>query len=535
MDHTTGGSHTPDSLSDVDGDLLTDTSDTSLSDVLESPAFGEKDGLDLENSLQRDLQSLFDENVFAKIYRVGIEALIDNSPPHRFPEVVPQEGDGAGRYCLREAEFWTCGFFPGSLFSLLERAVKHPASLSRTGHAGVDDEDGRRLPVAMKQLQGELRTLCRTWSAPLHDMASRTDTHDIGFIIEPALRVSWELTHDEQSLESIIQAAHSLATRYVPSAGAIRSWDLILKTDVDIRGLDDNLLVIIDSMCNLDLLFYAAAHGGGARLAEIATSHARTLMRTHLRKENAVPTSSSSRYRGQLYSTRHVVNLDPADGSTKRNLTGQGYAAESTWARGQAWAILGYSQVYSWTKDPTFLHVACGVAEYFIYRLETSPDCVDVLVEDRGAIPGKGATRLAGRHVPLWDFDAPIENPQSPLRDSSAGVIAANGLLILSQHLKSAGQDALSSRYLEAAVTIVKDTLALCLAPETAIFSRHPSEEGKLEVEDVVAGQRFDALLKHATANNNATARKRYRDHGLVYGDYYLIEFGNRLLRMGLV
>jgi hypothetical protein len=137
---------------------------------------------------------------------------------------------------------------------------------------------------------------------------------------------------------------------------------------------------------------------------------------------------------------------------------------------------------------------------------------------------------MIGRYVPLWDFDAPIEG--EPLRDSSAGVIAANGLLLLSQSLTMVGDVKLARKYFDAAVRIVTDTIEFSYSQERARLVKVGDEVG---VEDVVAGQRFDAVLKNATANHNAQDHDRYSDHGLVYADYYLLEFGNQLLRMGLV
>jgi hypothetical protein len=169
-----------------------------------------------------------------------------------------------------------------------------------------------------------------------------------------------------------------------------------------------------------------------------------------------------------------------------------------------------------WTRDHRFLQAACGLAEYFVYRMETAPGCVS-----------------RARYVPLWDFDAPIENEDEPLRDSSAGTIAANGMLLLSQALAGIEQTQLSLRFRNIALRIVQDTLSFALAPEKARLVTGSYHQ--IHAEEIVSGRRFDGILKFGTANNNANARKRYANHGLVYGDYYLVEFGNRLLRMGLV
>jgi hypothetical protein len=456
------------------------------------------------------IPELFADNIVAKALRTATDHIA--ALPHAFPEIVSQEVDSDGTYTLREATFWTLGFFPGTLYAIQERLVRFPRSV--------------KLPsdIDISYLRAQLTSLCRSWVEPLHGHAGRTDTHDIGFIVMPALRADWELTGNHRSLDSISRAARSLASRYVPSAKAIRSWDLLIKNDIEIRDMEDNMIVIIDSLCNLDLLYYASEHGpDSADLADIATAHATTLLQSHLRPEQLSSTSRDS-YRGQWYSTCHVANIDPKTGLVKRRLTAQGYAHGSSWARGQSWGILGYAQTYMSTKDNHFLHACCGLTEYFLYRLEHAPACVEVAMAD-------GTRR--GRYVPLWDFDAPIENFEMPLRDSSAGIIAANGMLLLSQALISLDQPLLASRYRNAALSIVQDTLALALSPEKAKLVATPYEQ--VCVEDVVLGSKFEGMLKFGTANNNEQARKRYANHGLVYGDYYLVEFGNQLLRMGYV
>ncbi|KAI1846639.1 hypothetical protein JX265_009058 [Neoarthrinium moseri] len=470
----------------------------------------------------RIIGELYEENILAKIVRTATQAAA--YLPGRFPESVPQDGPQAGRYNLREAEFWTCGFFPGILYSMLERAIRYPSSLTLEHGGRLPDENGK-----FECIRKELFGLSKKWAEPLYSMANRTDTHDIGFIIMPALRLDWELLENARSLEAIDRGARSLATRYVPSAKAIRSWDLLQKMDIKITSKDDNLLVIIDSLCNLDLLYYAAAQSAdGKALYDIATEHATTILRTHLRPQARQCSIAENSYQGQWYSTCHIANLDPKDGSIKQQITGQGYADDSTWARGQAWAILGYAQTYMWTKEEKFLHAACGCAEYFMYRLETSPACVEVANSD-GPKPTKG------RYTPLWDFDAPVSdatNVINPLRDSSSGVIAANGLLLISQAMVALGRDALAARFSRAALDVVRDILDFALAPEKATLTYTP--ENGLEVADVEGGRFFEGILKYGTANNNANAKKRYANHTLVYGDYYLIEFGNRLLRMGI-
>ncbi|KAH8692330.1 Six-hairpin glycosidase-like protein [Talaromyces proteolyticus] len=469
--------------------------------------------------MPRKLLDMYSENTLAKMLRVAKEGLENNNPPIAYPEFVPQRGENTGKYFLREKDFWTCGFFPGIIYSLLERSIKYPHVFPFLGH------EKTTRPLDSSSLRRELEALCNAWIGPIHEMAFRKDTHDLGFILQPSLRKDWELRSNEASLRSLLTGARSLASRYGSGVRAIRSWDALNQKDITINSMTDDFLVIIDSMCNLDLLFYASKHLCDPSLAEIAVTHARTLMKSHLRTEHVAEKDSRSRNM-RLYSNYHVVNFDPQTGVIKERRTAQGYSPDSTWARGQAWGILGYAQTYHWTKDKEFLSVACGLAEYFLWRLETAPQCVEVYRQGKSI----------GRYVPLWDFDAPIEDEGRPLRDSSAGVIAANGMLLLSQSMVALGDTLLAERYRTAAMKIVADILDYCQSREEAtILVPEASGENAIQVKDVESGQRFDSILKNATANHNSQDHDRYSDHGLVYADYFLLEFGNHLLRMGFV
>jgi hypothetical protein len=271
-------------------------------------------------------------------------------------------------------------------------------------------------------------------------------------------------------------------------------------------------------LSDLDLLFYAGNYTHNYRFLSIACTHATTLLSTHLRKE-CVPGKAHA------YSTYHAVNFSPSnDGAVKRKLTAQGYSDSSTWARGQSWAILGYAQTFVWTKDRKFLDAAMGLADYFVFRLESSPNVVDE--EGRG------------RYVPLWDFDAPItytsvDGQEAPLRDVSAGLIAANGMLLLYGQLSAIGEYEAAKGYLDYALAIARDTIALAYNRDQMRFSLD-QVSGKLQVKEM-NGCRFDAILERSTANFNENHADRHWDHGLVYADYYFLELGNRMLDMRLI
>jgi len=224
--------------------------------------------------------------------------------------------------------FWTCGFFPGSLYALLERARKFPQYLN--------------IPAFHRQqFHSEVLKLARAWAEPLHGMATRTDTHDMAFIIQPALRMDWELTGNARSFKAVVTAAESLASRYDEKVKAIRSWDKAINKRYQYTDKDVDFLIIIDSMCSklngtihsrcpsfgfekanrktdLDLLYYVGHHTSNQKLIDIATIHAQTVLRTVVRDD---------------YSTFHLVNLDAKTGVVKNQLTNQGYRDDSTWSR----------------------------------------------------------------------------------------------------------------------------------------------------------------------------------------------------------
>ena len=98
--------------------------------------------------------------------------------------------------------------------------------------------------------------------------------------------------------------------------------------------------VIIDNMMNLELMFEATRLSGDSSFYKIAVSHADRTMEEHFRPD------------GSCY---HVIDYSIKDGKVRHRQTAQGYADESIWSRGQAWAIYGYAVCYRETKDRKYL------------------------------------------------------------------------------------------------------------------------------------------------------------------------------------
>lgn len=272
------------------------------------------------------------------------------------------------------------------------------------------------------------------------------------------------------------------------------------------------MLVIIDNMMNLALLARSAAtYTHNDTLLEIAISHANRTRDHHIRPDG---------------SSYHVCDYSATTGDLYLCRTAQGLTNTSTWARGQAWAIYGFAEMYLFTGDESYLQTSITAANWYLDHL-----------------PQDG--------VPFWDFDAPYLPNVTP-RDSSAAMIAASGMLLLQNEIdQRAGNGAWWRRqghwrngqrrrdYGEAAVRLMKNTLEIALAGKITYSSINVADPKStlgavIDIStptDTAISRGFESILMHATANNNPNAGNGTSyDTGLVYGDFYLIEAGNRLL-----
>jgi uncharacterized protein YyaL (SSP411 family) len=101
------------------------------------------------------------------------------------------------------------------------------------------------------------------------------------------------------------------------------------------------------------------------------------------------------------------VDYNDSTGGIFGRQTHQGYSDESAWARGQSWALYGYTMMYRETHKPEYLQQAQKIADFIIDH-----------------------PRLPKDKIPYWDFDAP--DIPSALRDASAGAVICSALLELS-------------------------------------------------------------------------------------------------------
>jgi rhamnogalacturonyl hydrolase YesR len=272
-----------------------------------------------------------------------------------------------------------------------------------------------------------------------------THTHDLGFMLYCSYGNAYRLTKEDTYKNTLIRGAQSLISRYNENVGCIRSWDF---------G-DWQYPVIVDNMMNLEFLMWTANTTSDKTYSDIATSHADITMANHFRDD---------------YSSYHVVSYDTITGKTIEKQTHQGYSDESSWARGQAWGIYGYTMMYRFTKNPAYLQMAQNIAS-LIMNLESMP-------ED---------------YIPYWDYNAP-DIPNAP-RDASAAAVTASALLELSELTKD-GQ-----AYFNYAENVLKSLSSPAYLAE--------------------AGENNFFILKHsvgALPNNSEV------DTPINYADYYYLE-----------
>lgn len=329
------------------------------------------------------------------------------------------EGDATCWHCRKaDKEEWCGGFWPGILWYNYEA----------TGDTTIRKE--------AEKFTSSLEFLSKI---PAFD-------HDLGFLMFCSYGNGYRLTRDPHYRQVIIDTADSLATLYNPNVGTILSWP----RNVKMLGGHNT---IMDNMINLEMLFWAAKNGGGSNLYDIAVKHAETTMKHHFRPD---------------FTCYHVAVYDSVSGDFIKGMTHQGYADNSLWARGQSWAIYGYTMVYRETRDPRFLDFAQKVTDVYLDRLP----------ED---------------YVPYWDFDDP-RIPDAP-RDASAAAVVASALLELQGYV----QPEQSKKYLAAAEKML----------------------ASLGSDAYRSGDRRPAFLDHSVGLHPAGSEI---DAAIIYADYYYIE-----------
>ena len=365
-------------------------------------------------SCQESMKQLSDrvfelaEYQFAKMDEQLTETTVPKST--RFGILVPSE-----------SKSWTSGFYPGSLWY----------TYLYTGNE-------------------EIKALAEKNTEKLYIETQVVRSHDIGFMVNCSYGNAYRITGDEKYREPFINAAHLLATRFNPTVGLTLSWNVTPKRK------HWRYPVIIDNMMNLELLTKAHKLSGVDSLLNVALTHANTTMKNHFRPD---------------YTTWHVVDYDPETGDIRMKVTHQGYADDSAWSRGQAWAVYGYTMMYREVSEPAYLAQAENIAKMLLERL-----------------PEDG--------IPYWDFDSP-DAPDSQ-RDASAGAIMASAFIELSGYT--------ADKQLSKALMKMAEKQIRTLASDE--YLAQPDRNGYF-------------LLKHSVGSYPSDTEVNVP---LTYADYYFLE-----------
>jgi unsaturated chondroitin disaccharide hydrolase len=302
----------------------------------------------------------------------------------------------------------------------------------------------------------------RAWAAPLAErLRERIDAQTV-FKSFPAYygAALGAILHDAPGPRDIaVATARSLAGLYAPALGLVP-----LGPQAEEGGHIGNTETSIDSLEAATLLFWAAGVTGDAKLRDVATSHADTIIGLHLRPDGSFIQSSS---------------LDATTGRLVRHYTHKGASDTSTWGRAQAWGMLFSAQCYlADRKRAAWLGAATRGAEWWLAHVP----------EDR---------------VAFWDFDDPAI-PDTE-RDTAATAIATAALLRLSRLAPSEPERA---RWREAA-----ELTARALA-EGYLTPTGPGD------------RRAPGMLTEACFNRREDARPQDRAHRceFIVGSYYLLE-----------
>ena len=288
--------------------------------------------------------------------------------------------------------------------------------------------------------------------------------HDVGFQFHLTAGANFRIKGRNDSRRTWLHAANLLAGRFNPQGSYIRAWNSQESEETlewtpfesDVRGW-----AIIDCLMNLALLYGASKETKDARFYNIAMRHADMALEHFVRADGSV---------------KHIVEFDPETGEAVKNYKGQGYAEDSSWGRGQAWALYGFTISYIHTGQQRYLDAAQKIAHY----------CIANIRED-GLLP--------------LDF----RQPEEPAWEDSCGAcIIASGLLELARQVPKAEKQL----YEKPALKLLK-----------AIYDQRSD-----------FGPGCDAIVQNCSTAYHDEAGRHMT---MVYADYFFIEALYKLKGIG--
>jgi len=290
--------------------------------------------------------------------------------------------------------------------------------------------------------------------------------HDNGFRWLPTAVADYRLTKNPQSKNRGLLAAGNLAGRYNSAGKFIRAWNDWEGNTDDHRGW-----AIIDCMMNLPLLYWASEETGDPRFRQIAVNHANTAAANFIRPDGSV---------------KHIVEFDFEKGGMIKSYGGQGCGVGSSWTRGQAWGLYGFTLSYLHTGNQLYLESARKIADYFVAN-----------IPENGLIP--------------VDFRQPQE---VTWEDSTAAAIAACGLIEL------AGVEEKEVTEETDWGSIAEESKSEKNGQESVYLSAALRLLKTLTLKRVNWNDREDDLLTRCTAAYHDAEH----EYSIIYGDYYFLE-----------